>query len=111
FRRTIAELLAEAHYGQVKAAAQARGLVLYGEALEDQRPALGDDLAMRRHTDVPMAAMWMYPGRAGPNPTYIADHRGAASVAHIYGQNVAAAESLTSFGYPWAFSPRDLQPV
>lgn len=58
-----------------------------------------------------MAAMWTYPGRDGPSPTYIADHLGAASVAHIYGQNIAAAESMTAFGYPWAFSPRDLQPV
>lgn len=111
YRRTIAELLADAHYGEIKAVARERGLQLYGEALEDQRPALGDDLAMRRHTDVPMAAMWTYPGRDGPNPTYIADHLGAASVAHIYGQNIAAAESMTAFGYPWAFSPRDLQPV
>ena len=111
FRRTIAELLAEAHYGQIKQIASERGLVLYGEALEDERPALGDDMAMRRHADIPMAAMWTYPGRDGPKPTYIFDHRGAASVAHVYGQNIAAAESLTAFGYPWAFAPRDLQPV
>ncbi|MBB6096511.1 hypothetical protein HNQ60_005433 [Povalibacter uvarum] len=111
YRRTITDLLADAHYGEIASVARERGLLLYGEALEDQRPALGDDMAMRRHADIPMAAMWMYPGRPGPNPTYVADHRGAASVAHVYGQNVAAAESLTSFGYPWAFAPRDLQPV
>jgi len=111
FRRTIADLLASAHYGQIKEVARERGLMVYGEALEDERPALGDDMAMRRYTDIPMAAMWMYPGRDGPNPTYVFDHLGAASVAHVYGQNIAAAESLTSFGYPWAFAPRDLQPV
>jgi hypothetical protein len=111
YRRTIAELLSEAHYGQVKAVAHERGLTLYGEALEDQRPALGDDLAMRRSADIPMAAMWTWPGRDGPDPTYIADDRGAASVAHVHGQNIAAAESFTAFGYPWAFAPRDLQPV
>ena len=111
FRRTITDLLAAAHYGQIKEVARERGLTLYGEALEDERPALGDDMAMRRYTDIPMAAMWTYPGRDGPKPTYIFDHLGAASVAHVYGQNIAAAESLTAFGYPWAFAPRDLQPV
>lgn len=111
FRRTIAELLAEAHYGEIRKISDERGLVLYGEALEDERPALGDDMAMRRHADIPMAAMWTYPGRDAPKSTYVFDHRGAASVAHVYGQNIAAAESLTAFGYPWAFAPRDLQPV
>jgi hypothetical protein len=111
FRRTLAEMLADVHYRQVKQSAAERGLKLYGEALEDQRPALGDDMEMRRYADIPMAAMWTYPGQAGPSPTYVADHRGAASVAHIYGQNLAAAESLTAYGWPWAFAPRDLQPV
>jgi hypothetical protein len=41
FRRTIADLLASAHYRTVKEVARERGLVLYGEALEDERPALG----------------------------------------------------------------------
>jgi hypothetical protein len=35
--------------------------------------------------------------------------RGAASVAHVYGQNIVAAESLTSAEHPWAFAPADLR--
>ena len=35
--------------------------------------------------------------------------KGAASVAHIYGQNLAAAESMTSVNSPWAFAPHDLR--
>ena len=38
----------------------ARGLIQYGEALENGRPSLGDDMEMRSFTDVPMAAMWTY---------------------------------------------------
>jgi hypothetical protein len=73
---------------------------------------LGDDMEMRRHTSIPMAAMWTYGKKAGaPAPTAFADIRGAASVAHIYGQNLVAAESLTSIFAPWAFAPRDLQPM
>ncbi|MDB5365328.1 MAG: Alpha-L-arabinofuranosidase precursor [Rhodospirillales bacterium] len=111
FRRTVAELLAVNHYAEIAAAAHARGLVNYAEALEDHRASFGDDMEMRRYADLPMAAMWMYGTRRDSYPTYVADIRGAASVAHIYGQNLVAAESLTSAVQPWAYGPRQLKPV
>src|SRR5690606_20616917 len=46
FRRTLAELLATQHYATVAEVAHAHGLVVYGEALEAPRPALGDDMDM-----------------------------------------------------------------
>ena len=111
YRRTLADLMASEHYGTVAAVAHENGLKLYGEALEDGRPSLGDDIAMRSHTDVPMAAMWTFSRKAGPKPTYIADIKGAASVAHIYGQNLVAAESMTASMNPWAYAPDDLRRV
>lgn len=110
FRRTLADLMAREHYATVAAVAHENGLKVYGEALEDQRPVLGDDLAMRSHADVPMAAMWSY-GADGARPTLLGDIKGAASVAHVYGQNLVAAESLTSANSPWAFAPADLRPM
>lgn len=111
YRRTLADLIASEHYGTVAAVAHARGLKVYGEALEDGRPALGDDLAMRAHTDIPMAAMWTFPHGGKPRSTLVGDIRGAASVAHVYGQNLVAAESMTSAFSPWAFAPADLRHV
>lgn len=111
YRRTLADLLASEHYGTVAAVAHDHDLTVYGEALEDHRPSLGDDLAMRRHADVPMAAMWAFPRGGVPNPSYVADIRGAASVAHLYGQNLVAAESMTAALSPWAFAPSDLRHV
>jgi len=111
YRRTLAELMASEHYGTVAKVAHEKGIRIYGEALESSRVTLGDDMAMRSHADVPMAAMWTYRPEHGPNPTAIADMRGAASVSHIYGQNLVAAESLTSAMSPWAFSPADLRPM
>lgn len=111
YRRTLADLIASEHYGTVADVAHAAGLKVYGEALEDNRPSLGDDIAMRSHTDVPMAAMWTYPRGGSPNPSYLADIRGAASVAHLYGQNIVAAESMTSALAPWAFAPADLRRI
>jgi hypothetical protein len=111
FRRTIAELLARNHYGEIARVAHEHGLTNYGEALEDHRPTFGDDIEMRRFASIPMAAMWTYGTRREPLPTYVADIEGAASVAHLYGQNLVAAESLTSAGQPWAYGPRMLKPV
>ncbi|HEX8788248.1 MAG TPA: glycosyl hydrolase [Telluria sp.] len=111
FRRTLADLMSSEHYGTVAQVAHEHGMRLYGEALESARVTLGDDMTMRSHTDVPMAAMWAYRREFGPNPTAIADMRGAASVAHLYGQNFVAAESMTSAMAPWAFAPSDLRPM
>jgi len=111
YRLTLAELLADAHYGTVARVAHEHGLTVYGEALENGRPVLGDDLAMRAHADVPMAALWTYNRGGAPRPTLLGDMKGAASVAHIYGQNLVAAESMTSAFAPWAFAPSDLKRV
>ncbi|QAY78116.1 glycosyl hydrolase [Sphingosinicella sp. BN140058] len=111
FRRTLADLHATGHYRTIAEFAHANGLKVYGEALEDGRPALGDDMAMRRYADVPMAAMWTYGRGESPRPTLLGDMKGASSVAHVYGQNVVAAESLTSALSPWAHAPADLRRV
>ena len=111
FRQTLGDLLSDAHYGTVAKVAHEHGLKVYGEALENGRPVLGDDLAMRAHADVPMAAMWTYNRGATPRTTLLGDMKGAASVAHIYGQNIVSAESMTSAFSPWAFAPSDLKRV
>jgi hypothetical protein len=111
YRRTLADLIATEHYGTVAKVAHERGLTVYGEAMEDQRPSLGDDMAMRRYADIPMAALWTYRRDQGPNPGHLVDMKGAASVAHVYGQNLVAAESMTSLMAPWAFGPADLKRV
>ncbi len=111
YRRTLADLMASEHYGVVAEVAHAAGMKVYGEALEDKRPSLGDDMAMRRHADIPMAAMWTHSRKDGPKLTYLADIKGAASVAHIYGQNLVAAESMTASMNPWYYAPNDLKRI
>jgi hypothetical protein len=111
FRRTLADLISSEYYGTVARVAHENHLLVYGEALESNRPSLGDDMAMRSHTDFPMAAMWAFDRKAGPQATYLADIKGAASVAHIYGQNIVAAESMTASMAPWAFAPAELKHI
>ena len=111
YRRTLADLMASEHYGTVAEVAHKQGLIVYGEALENGRPSIGDDMAMRRYADVPMSAMWTHSRAEGPRPSHIVDMRGAASVAHVYGQNLVAAESMTSAMAPWAHSPKYLKRI
>lgn len=111
YRQTLADLIADAHYGTVAKVARENGMIVYGEAHENGRPVLGDDLAMRRHTDVPMAALWTWNRGEKPRATLLGDMKGAASVAHVYGQNIVAAESMTAANSPWAFAPHDLKRV
>jgi alpha-L-rhamnosidase len=111
YRRTLADLMASEHYGTVAEVAKGQGLTVYGEALESFRPSLGDDMAMRKHNDIPMSAMWTHSRQEGPRPSHVVDMRGAASVSHIYGQNLVAAESMTSAMAPWAHSPKYLKRI
>jgi hypothetical protein len=111
FRRTLGQLLAENHYGEIADDLHSHGMRYYSEALEYHRPSLGDDMEMRSKADVPMGAMWTWANRPGPEVDYLSDLRGAASIAHIYGQNLVGAESMTSRGPAWSFSPNSLKKV
>ncbi|MET0782122.1 MAG: glycosyl hydrolase [Microbacterium sp.] len=111
YRRTLAELLASEYYGTLGAEARRRGMTYYAEALEDVRPCLGDDLAMRAAADVPMGAMWTFDPEEGPRPTYVADLKGAASVAHVHGKSWVGSEAFTSFDRPWSWTPQTLKHV
>ncbi len=112
FRRTLAELVAENHYGTLSAELHARGMGQYGESHESGRATIGDGMEMKRYDDVPMAAMWTQ--RPGVNEDLYgadADIRESASVAHIWGQNLVAAESMTAASNPWGWSPNTLKPT
>jgi len=113
-RKTIADLTAEEHYGQVQASLKERGIGHYGESHESGRAFIADGMEVKKLDDIPMSAMWVQkPGINKPTYGYNADDRESASVAHIYGQNIAAAESMTSCdsSTAWAWSPATLKPT
>ncbi len=112
FRKTIADLIAIEHYGQVQASIKSRGMGHYGESHEGGRAFVADGMEVKKLDDIPMSAMWTQsPGVNKEQYGYNADDRESASVAHIYGQNLAAAESLTASAAPWAWSPATLKPT
>ncbi len=111
-RKTISDLIADEHYGQVEASLKERGIGHYGESHESGRAFVADGMEVKKLDDIPMAAMWTQsPGVNKVQYGYNADDRESASVAHIYGQNIAAAESMTAAAAPWAWSPTTLKPT
>lgn len=108
FRKTLGELVAENHYDQLTDILHARGLGRYTESHEAGRAFIGDGMDVKRRADIPMSATWLErPGKASFQ--YDADIHESASVAHIYGQNLVAAESLTVYRNAWAYSPETLK--
>ncbi|MBW4028739.1 MAG: glycoside hydrolase [Acidobacteria bacterium] len=111
-RKTIADLTADEHYGQVQASLKERGMGHYGESHEAGRAFIADGMEVKKLDDIPMSAMWTQtPGVNEIQYDFNADDRESASVAHIYGQNIAAAESMTAAAAPWAWSPATLKPT
>jgi hypothetical protein len=112
YRATIAELTVANHYDKLTAMLRERGMARYSESHEDRRAMIADGMEVKRTAGIPMSAMWT--GRGGPlgvPPQFAADIRESASVAHIYGQNIVAAESLTAGGGAYTFSPETLKPT
>ena len=111
-RKTIADLTADEHYGQVQASIKERGMGHYGESHEAGRAFIADGMEVKKLNDVPMSAMWtQLPGVNKEQFGFNADDRESASVAHIYGQNIVAAESMTAGAAAWAWAPETLKPT
>ena len=112
FRKTLADLVTTEHYGQLEATLHERGMGHYGESHEGGRALIADGMEVKKMNEVPMSAMWTQsPGINNVQYGYNADDRESASVAHIYGQNIAAAESMTAAAAPWGWSPATLKPT
>jgi hypothetical protein len=112
FRKTIGELIVENHYEAIGEALHKRGMKRYTESHENGRIYLADGMDVKRRADIPMGAMWT-PGSlaagAEEENRSKGDIREAASVAHIYGQNLVAAESMTSIMNAFSWHPEKLK--
>ena len=100
FRRTIADLFADNHYGTAADALRRQGLGLYAEAMGAEFPTSGEGLQDKGRVTIPMAEFWTPGPGQDDGPHHIADMREAASAAHIYGKPIVAAESFTTMPPP-----------
>lgn len=114
FRRTIADLIALNHYDLLTKILEQRHMGRYSESHESGRAIIADGMEVKKTAQIPMSAMWVPGGFFGRNEVSTgnkADVRESASVAHVYGQKYVAAESMTSAGRLWAWSPQTLKPT
>jgi hypothetical protein len=112
FRKTIGEMIAENHYDVIGEELHKRGMKRYTESHEGGRIFLADGMDVKRYSDIPMSAMWTPGSLAGGNDEEVrseGDIREAASVANIYGQNIVAAESMTSIQNAFSWNPEKLK--
>jgi (4-O-methyl)-D-glucuronate---lignin esterase len=112
WRKTLADLVTSEHYGAIEDILHRWHMQHYGESHEVTRVYVADGMQVKKFSEVPMGAMWTGKPHVNDAPLgYIADDRESASVAHLYGQNIAAAESMTAAESPWGWSPATLKPT
>lgn len=113
WRTVIGELMVENHYDVQNEVLAQYGMKRYTEGHEAWRASVADGMEIKRSTDIPQSAFWVTRNSdAYFGSQYEADIRESASVAHIYGQNIVAAESFTVHGQrngPWLYSPKVLK--
>jgi hypothetical protein len=99
FRRTIADCVAENHYGTMAALARKHGLGIQPESAGPHTAPL-DGLKCYGQSEWPMSEFWV------PSPHRPADGqrffvKQASSAANIYGKKIVCAEGFTSIGPQW----------
>lgn len=116
WRRTMGELVAESYDALTDIVKEYGMKGRFSESHENGRVYIVDGMDVKRTAMVPMGAIWT-PSPIAAGSTFDmakADLREASSVSHIYGQNVAGAESLTAIGMfnqAYSYCPENLKNV
>ncbi len=111
FRKTIADCLAENHYGRLAERAHAKGLRIHCEAGGPCYPKVPpmDALKNLGRCDVPMGEFWQSDHWKENGQNHAAKE--IACAAHIYGRTFVAAEAFTKIGPHYEESFADLKPT
>ncbi|PTY00109.1 glycosyl hydrolase [Opitutus sp. ER46] len=126
YRKTVADLMADEHYGRFAELCHAHGLQVQNEAAGPSRSGTMcmDGLKNLGRSDRPMGEFWLglrhdEPGGLDPKLGYgvtrLEDQQNkvtkmVSSAAHIYGRRTASAEAFTT-GRHWLDAPGTLKPA
>jgi len=124
YRRTIADCMADEHYGHFAALCHQHGMLVQNEAAGPSRSGTIciDGLKNLGRSDLPMGEFWLAPKHEDPESLKDEQPYGVsrldfgqnkvtkmvASAAHIYGRKLASAEAFTSFRH-WTDYPGSLK--
>jgi len=99
YRRTIADCIADNHYGTMAALAAGHGMGIQPESAGPHTAPLDGQMCYGRST-WPMSEFWVFsPHRPTDESRFFVKQ--AASAAHTYGKSVTCAEGFTSIGPQW----------
>ncbi|PTY05288.1 glycosyl transferase family 2 [Opitutaceae bacterium EW11] len=111
YRRTVADCMADAHYGRLAELCHDAGLQVQNEAAGPSWSGTMcmDALENLGRSDQPMGEFWQ------DNYRFVQDGqnqvcKSVASAAHLYGRKTATAEAFTTFSH-WSDAPSDLKPI
>jgi hypothetical protein len=126
YRRTVADCMADLHYGRFAELCHQHGLAVQNEAAGPSRSGTMcmDGLKNLGRSDLPMGEFWLglrhdEPGGLDPKLGYGVTRledgankvtKMVSSAAHTYGRRKASAESFTT-GRQWLDSPATLKPA
>lgn len=88
-RRTIADLMSEAYFGEFQRLCHAEGMTSMAQAPGIATCLPSDNIQAKGRTDIPMGEFWM------SQPDGTIDCKEASSAVHVYGKQLAAAEAFT----------------
>ena len=102
-RQTIAELVNDIFYAELKKLAHEKGCRFSAESVAPTM--VSDGLLHYKNADIPMGEFWLNsPTHDKPN-----DMHDAISGAHVYGKNLVQAEAFTSVRMNWGEHPGNLK--
>ena len=99
FRKTIADCVADRHYGLFAAMARERGMAIHPESAGPHAGPL-DGLKNYGRSELMLSEAWV-PSPHRPTPAARFFVKQAASAAHLYGKRLVGAEIFTSIGPHW----------
>jgi hypothetical protein len=110
FRQTVADLVAEDNYEELKRLAHSEGIALHMESAGPHQPPV-DGLRTLGINDIPMGEAWARSTtHRASEPSRMHVSLGA-SAAHLYGKRFLAAETPTSVGPLWQRGPDEVKNV
>jgi len=111
FSRTLADLVADSHYGHFRDLARRSGMGIHPESGGPFFVSTMDALMNLGRSDIPMGEFWIR--RSEPNgPIWWTNKyavcdtvKQAATAAHVYGKKLCQAEAFTNMGRNWEEDP------
>jgi hypothetical protein len=109
FCRTVADLIAQEHYGVPEEVPHQWYMGHRSESHESGRTFAANGMEVKKFSEISMSATrTQLPNINDIQYNYNADDLESSSIAHTYGKDLAGAESMTGSAAPWSGSPATL---